>query len=442
MSQIEEKSMEGYKETELGLLPESWGLKPISKLVEKTKQKDMRKTDFKFKYIDVSSVDRDLLRVIDYKQYHGKNAPSRARKIVKKNDVIIATVRPTLKRISLIDDEFDNQICSTAFCILRAKSHEIDYRFLYYAIQKKEFIDNLGKIQRGASYPAVTDSDIKNQRISVPPLPEQQKIAYVLSSIQNSKEKTENMINSLQEFKKSVLEHLLTYGPIKLNEVENVKLSETEIGVIPGEWEIKSLGEIADVTKLAGFEYTKHVEYVQDGEIIAIRALNLKDGRLELNDIKRIYKSVSKKLPRSKLHKGELLLSYVGTIGSLAIVPEDNKFHLAPNVAKLKVKDKKIVNYYLMYYLSSIKGKRELFSYVSKTSQPVISMARIRKIKTLIPPNKTQKVIVEILSSIDKKIQTEENKKKSQEELFKSMLHNLMTARIRVNDLVIPNGGK
>lgn len=109
------------KETERSLIPEEWLHKKLGDLLEKTQQKDMRKIDVEFKYIDVSSIDRNLLKINSFTYFKGKKAPGRARKVIKSQDVIIATVRPTLKRIAIVSEEYDNQICSTAFCVLRTK---------------------------------------------------------------------------------------------------------------------------------------------------------------------------------------------------------------------------------------------------------------------------------------------------------------------------------
>lgn len=213
---------------------------------------------------------------------------------------------------------------------------------------------------------------------------------------------------------------------------------KTEVGLIPSEWKLSAIDELAFVTKLAGFEFTKHIKYITDGEIIALRALNLNNGKLNLNDIKRISRKVSEELPRSKLRAGDLLLSYVGTVGSLAIVPEDNKFHLAPNVCKIVINDRDIAdNSYLMFYLMSHKGKQELIYQTSKTSQPVISMAKIRKIKVPVPTLYEQQQISKILTSIDRKLESEETIKQALNTLFETLLSLLMTGNLRVKDLEI-----
>ena len=172
------------------------------------------------------------------------------------------------------------------------------------------------------------------------------------------------------------------------------------------EWRKVKLGEIAEVTKLAGFEFTKYIEYVDDGEIIALRALNLKDGRLDLTDIKKIKKEISEKLIRSKLYKDDILLTYTGNgYGDCAIIKEDNKYHLAPNICKITA-NKKILNPYFLY--SFIRTKQfycQLSNYMVGSSQPTIPMRIIRELVIPIFNINLQNKIVKILSDIDEKIE-------------------------------------
>ncbi|VDN29205.1 unnamed protein product [Cylicostephanus goldi] len=105
------------------------------------------------------------------------------------------------------------------------------------------------------------------------------------------------------------------------------------------------LGEIADITKLAGFEFTKYIKYNDTGEIIALRALNLRNGQLDLSDIKRIDRNVSDNLVRSRLYKGDILLTYTGNgYGDCALIEENDKYHLAPNICKITPDTTKAIN--------------------------------------------------------------------------------------------------
>ena len=208
------------KKTEIGEIPENWEVKGIKDLIEKTTQKDMQKENTEFKYIDVSSIDRDFYRVTGFTFHKGKTSPSRARKIVKTNDVIVATVRPTLKRIALVSEDYDNQICSTAFCVLRANAEQVNSKFIYYSTQRSLFFDALSSIQRVASYPAVSDSDIKKQKIAYPNPACQEEVAEILSSVDFKIEQEENKKKALEELFQSMLHNLMT-AKIRVKDINN-----------------------------------------------------------------------------------------------------------------------------------------------------------------------------------------------------------------------------
>jgi len=170
------------------------------------------------------------------------------------------------------------------------------------------------------------------------------------------------------------------------------------------DWELLPIGEIGNVTKLAGFEYTKHITYVEDGEIIALRALNVRDGKLDLSDVKRIYRDVSEGLQRSKLIKNDILFTYVGAnIGQFALIPENDKFHLAPNICRIRCSEH-CHPYFLFSYFRSEYFKESLDGFSHGSSQPTMPMGSIRQIPIPIPPFEEQKAIGSVLSSLDDKI--------------------------------------
>lgn len=183
------------------------------------------------------------------------------------------------------------------------------------------------------------------------------------------------------------------------------------------------LGEVANVTKLAGYEFTKYVKYIPNGEIIAIRALNLRDGQLDLSDTQKISREVSDELERSKLFKNEIVLSYTGTIGACSIITENDKFHLAPNVCKI-TPSSSIDPYYLFYIIRSEKFQNQLLGYAHGSTQPTIPMKTIREIPISLCDYNKQHIIGLILKSFDDKIEVNrrinDNLEQQAQALYKS----------------------
>ena len=145
-----------------------------------TTAKPQSEPDVAFEYIDVSSVSKESLSIVSTQTLLGKDAPSRARRQVRADDVLFATIRPTLRRVTVVPPSLDGQVCSTGYFVARPNPELILSRFLYFYLQSDTFIDAMEALQKGASYPAVTDAEVRHQRIPVPPLAEQARIVRIL----------------------------------------------------------------------------------------------------------------------------------------------------------------------------------------------------------------------------------------------------------------------
>lgn len=208
------------KQTEIGPVPESWEVVELGKVCEKTKLIDpTRYPNEEFIYVDVSSVNNELFKVIEYNKIKGKDAPSRARKLIQTDDVIFATVRPTLKRIAKITEDLNNQVCSTGYCVLKPNKSKLNSEFLYQYLQTDDFIARIEKLQRGASYPAVRDSDVKGVKIPLPKYDEQILIGNYLKTLDQKKSLASSKKQTLTALFKTLLHELMT-GQRRVHEIE------------------------------------------------------------------------------------------------------------------------------------------------------------------------------------------------------------------------------
>lgn len=133
-----------------------------------------------FEYIDIASLDVASGEIMEPTRLTGREAPSRARKVVRHGEIIISTVRPARGAIAVVPEHLDGQICSTGFAVTRPKpSFDLDY--VFYALRSTSTLEQLDRGATGSSYPAVLESDIADCTILVPERTKQEEIARHLS---------------------------------------------------------------------------------------------------------------------------------------------------------------------------------------------------------------------------------------------------------------------
>ena len=141
---------------------------PISEVTERTTNIKWRETSERHQYIDLTSVSVDTKKIIETTEVKASNAPSRAQKLVKKDDVLFATTRPTQMRYCLIDEEYDGAVASTGYCVLRVKRDVTLSKWILHLISSSDFKKYLEENQSGSAYPAISDAKVKDFSIPIP----------------------------------------------------------------------------------------------------------------------------------------------------------------------------------------------------------------------------------------------------------------------------------
>lgn len=279
-------------------------------------------------------------------------------------------------------------IISELFPIYRPIT-EYDLDFWKYAIQLERVMAPIfakSITSSGNSSNKLDHNHFLNQELLVPNIEEQKKIGTLLSILSKNISLHQSKLDKLQATKKALLQEMFPE--------EGQDKPKRRFKGFSDAWEQRKLGEFADITKLAGFEFTKYIVYSDKGNIIALRGLNVKDGDLNLEDVKYIDSSDFTKLKRSKLFRNDILFTYVGTIGELARIQEDDKYYLAPNVSRIRIKNR-LLSEFLMYYMDRDSFYQKIiFPLIATSSQPALSMANIREFNITYPSdiNEQQKI--------------------------------------------------
>jgi len=419
---------EGYKETELGEIPVDWEILELRLIVKNTEQITPERTPNKiFKYIDVSSISRNLLKIKSYSEFIGKFAPSRARKQIKANDIIFSTIRPYLKQVSLIDGKYNGELCSTAFCVIRCDKEILSPSFCFFYMTDDNFIKGVSKYESGSNYPAVLDKDIKNQLIILPPLPEQHRIAAVLSTIDETIEKTERLIGKLKMEKAGLMADLLTKG---IDEDGRVRSEEThefydsEIGRVPVGWAIEELGKFAD--KLIVPMRDKPKKF--DGDIPWCRIEDFEGKYLFQSKSKQsVSNSIVQKMNLKIFPIGTIICSCSATLGICAIagcplITNQTFIGIVPG----KSLDKEFIYYLMSYYANRLQ------SISTGTTISYLPREKFESFLFSLPSLPEQQRIASILTAADDRIEKEEAYRDKLVEMKKGLMADLLTGKVRV----------
>ncbi|MDA1277461.1 MAG: restriction endonuclease subunit S [Verrucomicrobia bacterium] len=409
-------------------LPKTWAESSIGKAVVKTKQRDPRKKpDEVFQYVDVSAVSNTSFKITGAAPTLGSEAPSRARKAIQTDDVLFATVRPTLKRIAMVPPELDGAITSTGYCILRCDKAKADPGFLYSFLITDHFNARMAGLERGASYPAVRDSDVTASWFPLPPLPEQKKIAHILSAVQRAIEAQERIIQTTTELKKALMHKLFTEG------LRHEPQKQTEIGPVPESWEVVELGEIAKIERGKFSHRPRNEPRFYGGEYPFVQTGDVSncDGHVRsyTQTLNEAGLAISKMFPA-----GTILITIAANIGFTGILEfdsacPDSLIGITPNT--------NVHTEFLNYYL--ITQQPEMDRLAPKGTQKNINIQFLKPWPVSLPSFEEQQEIAEAFSATDRKIRLATQKSDQLQDLFRTLLHELMTAKTRVSSVKLPS---
>ena len=163
-------------------LPSGWALCEIADVLHPVEMTGQNEEDRQIFYIDISSIDNQSNRIANPKRIKLSDAPSRARQKVRVGDVLFSTVRPYLRKIAAVDHEFDGEIASTGFAVLRGAAG-IEPRYLFYKCISHDFVSALTGEQYGVSYPAVKEEQVKARPLELPPTLEQRRIVERIDAL-------------------------------------------------------------------------------------------------------------------------------------------------------------------------------------------------------------------------------------------------------------------
>ena len=335
-----------------------------------------------FLYIDLRSIDQKEKRIVATSKILPKEAPSRARQLVREGDVLVSTVRPNLNGVAYVSRELDGATASTGFCVLRPKQGKLVGRYLYHWVQSPQFVEEMVKFATGANYPAVSDRIIKDSQIPLPLLEEQKRIAAILDKAVAIRRKRQQAIRLAADFLSATF--LDMFGDPVTN---------------PKEWKEELLNDIAEivsgVTKGRKFNGKKTIY------IPYMRVANIQDGHIDLREIKEI-EALETDIEKYALRYGDILLTEGGDPDKLGrgsvwraeVEPCIHQNH----IFRVRSDNTKVLPEYLSALIGSSRGKRYFLRAAKQTTGIAsINMTQLKGFPVLLPPITLQDKYIDIV---------------------------------------------
>ena len=265
---------------------------------------------------------------------------------------------------------------------------------------------------------------LREHPVSVPPLPEQRKIAAILSSVDDAIEKTQAVIDQVQVVKRGLIQELLTRGlPGR-----HTRFKQTEIGELPEEWDVVQL---SDVTKRITDGVHRTPEYVDTG-IPFLSVNNLRQGRIDFSDCKFVSEDTHRELIRRCCPEpGDLLMGKVATLGVVDEIKTTRPFSIFVQLALIKPTSV-VSSSFLKWAIREEKCQRQILESSSGTGMKYIGIGRISELWIPVPKADEQEVISSRLDRLETRIDAETSVKDCLLVLKEALTSVLLTGELRV----------
>lgn len=428
---------EGYKKTEVGIIPEDWEVKNLIDVADENDRysftggpfgsdlKSCHYTEDGVRVIQLQNIGDGYFND-DYKIYTSVEKADELKGCnIYPGDIIIAKMAEPVARACMIPKKEERYLMCSDGIRLNVDCFEYDKNYILYSINSSYFRKNAEANSTGSTRLRIGLSQLKELKIIKPPLKEQEKIAEILLTVDSQIDDTEKLIEKSKELKKGLIQKLLTKG------IGHSEFKKTEVGEIPVSWEVKrldSLCELIDGDRSSN--YPSGNDIVDHG-IIFLSTSNIKNNKLDYSDLKFITEEKFKSLRKGKLEKNDIIITLRGTIGSVAIFDNDNYETGFINAQMLIIRPKLANSNYLHNYLTSYIFKKQLEVISSGSAQPQLTKRDLSSIKIVLPSNNEQEKISNILLSIDNEIEEYENKKQKLEYIKRGLMQQLLTGKIR-----------
>ncbi|MEH8205522.1 restriction endonuclease subunit S [Aeromonas veronii] len=422
----------GYKQTEVGVIPEDWALLTIDDVASFSGGAQPAKTFF-------SSKPKDgyirLIQIRDYKtsEYETYIPEPLGRKLCSEYDIMIGRYGPPIFQIL-------KGICGAYnVALIKAEPKKlIEREYLFYYLKTDKLFSLMDMLsQRSSGQTGVELPALKAYPIPLPPKQEQTAIANVLSDSDALIGALEQLIAKKQAIKSATMQQLLT-GRTRLPafalrpDGTPKGYKPSELGDIPEDWDLKETSSFSAFITKGSTPTTYGFDWEKEG-VLFLRSECVSETGLDLSESMYISEKANKALSRSEVKTNDILITITGNVGRVIYLSEHfGKANINQHIARIRVIDITISPKYVYQYMSQIEVRRELNKITTGQAYPQLSLEQVRSIKIALPTIAEQTAIATILSDMDNELQALTQKLEKARALKQGMMQQLLTGKIRL----------
>ena len=426
------------KQTEVGLIPDDWEVKRLGEISNGfsygvgAEAVSFNGSD---RYIRITDIDDVTNRFVPNPLCSPKFYSSSD--IVQENDILFARTGASVGK-TYIYDKKDGRLIFAGF-LMKLHVKDADSKFIFYQTLTDKYKSWVISESMRTGQPGLNLEQIKNFLIPLPPLAEQQQIAKALSDVDALISTTEKLIQKKKNIKQGTMQNLLTgkkrlpgFGP----QNKSPTYKQTELGPIPEDWEVKNIMDILisskDKLKIGPFGSQLKKEYLlSNGFYKVFGQENIYSGNFEY-----CYRFLTKehfqKLQSCELKPGDFVISTMGTIGKCDIVPENVGVGIMDShLVRLRLLNSMDKNFFKYFFQSDLIQKQIVALSVGGIMDG-LSTAIIKKLNVIEFSKEEQTAIANVLSNMDKEIETLNTKLEKYRNLKTAMMQQLLTGKIRL----------
>lgn len=352
----------------------------------------------------------------------------------ERGDVLLSKITPSFengKQAMAWDIPKPFGYGSTEIIPIQAATGKANNSFLFFYFLHPEIRTYLaGKMEGSTGRQRIPEHAVRELPVPQPPKPEQEKIAAVLWKVQKAVEVQEKLIRTTRELKAAAMRRLFTHG------LRNEPLKETEIGPVPKSWDIVPLGSFGRVGNGSTPKRTNPA-YWQGGTLPWLTSAKVYEGLIERAD-EFVTEIARRECHLPKVRAGSLVIAITGqgrTLGHCALVAFETC--VSQHIAYVQFERGDVAPAYVHQFICSRYEHLRQISQGGGSTKGALTCGFLKGYPIPLPAVDEQRQIAHILQTLDRKLALHEKKRAALQDLFKTLLHQLMTARIRVHELEI-----